>query len=201
LRLASLGRAEALPVLTRLLDDPNGFVRSYVRIGVERALKAGRCSDEFRRVMYETLLNQCDQVWSGTSNKAAEIVVALDPERAAIDFPSVRWLSVDNRNTFRILDACNEANIELPEDLLRRLLENSLPLAVGEKCYPHQYIVAAALEALAMTAASQVKPLLESLLASDQEKKQVSAAKGLATLAGLRDPIQFVLQLVEQVGF
>lgn len=201
LHLASLGRAETLPVLGKLLDDPDGYVRSYVQIGVDRALSAGRCSDEFRRGMYEALLNQCDQDWAEEVNDAPRTVVVLDPERAAVDFASARWLSAENPNTCRILEACNEARIALPHDLVRQLLEHSLPLAVGERCYPHQYVVAAALEVLARQLGEPVRPLLENALASDQQEIQESAARGLATLAGLDDPIHFVLGRMEQVGF
>jgi HEAT repeat protein len=201
LQLASLGRSETLPALFKLLDDPDGYVRSYVRNGVERALSAGRCSDDFRRGMYEALLNQCDQEWPGDSNDAPRTVVSLDRNRAAADFASPRWLSAGNRNAHEILQACNEARISLPVDLVRALLDHSLPLAVGEHCYPHQYVAAAALEALAARGGTNVKPLLESALVSDQEKIQESAAKGLAKLAGLDDPIHFVRQRVREVGF
>jgi hypothetical protein len=201
LQLASLGRVETLPVLIKLLDDPDGYVRSYIRIGVDCAFSAGRCNAEFRQRMYEALLNQCDQDWPGTLNDAPQTVVSLDPARAAVDFASPRWLSADNRNAFRILQACNEARISLPVDLVRRLLDHSLPLAVGERCYPHQYVVAAALEALAKQLGDQVKPLLEMALASDQEEIQESAAKGLAALAGLDDPVNFVLERKQSVGF
>jgi hypothetical protein len=201
LHLASLGRAETLPVLIKLLDDPDGYVRSYVQIGIDRALSAGRCNGEFRGGMYEALLNQCDQDWADAVNDVPRTVVALDPERAAIDFASPRWLSVDNRNTYHILEACNEAQIALPVALLRRLLDHSLPMAVGEGCYPHQYVVAAALEVLARQLGDQARPLLEKALSSDQEEIQKSAAKGLATLAGLDDPINFVLEREQEVGF
>jgi hypothetical protein len=190
LQLASLGNSKTIPVLNKLLEDSDGYVRSYVRIGVDRALSGSRCSDEFRQAMYESLLNQCDQNWHGAINDAPQTVIALDAARAAVDFASPRWLSTENPNAYHILQACNEANLLLPEDLIRRLLDHSLPLAVGERCYPHEYIVG-----------DRAKPLLERALASDQQEIQESAAKGLVTLAGLDDPIKFVLGLMQRVGF
>jgi HEAT repeat protein len=201
LQLASLGRMETLPVLVKLLEDSDGYVRSYVRIGVDRALSGGRCDDAFRSGMYEALLNQCDRDWPGTLNDAPQTVVALDYARAAVDFAHPRWLSADNPNVYQIVQACNEAHLSLPEDLVRALLDYSLPLAVGERCYPHQYTVAAALEALARCTGDRAKPILERALASDQEEIQESAAKGLATLAGLDDPVKFVLDRAQKVGF
>lgn len=58
-----------------------------------------------------------------------------------------------------------------------------------------------ALEALTTRLGDQVKPLLESALTSDQEEIQKSAARGLAKLAGLDDPVNFVLERVQTVGF
>jgi hypothetical protein len=200
LQLASLGRAETVPVLTKLLDDPDGRVHPYVAMGVERAVAAGRCGDEFRRGMYEALLVQCDQDWADAGNEAPRTVVLLDAARAAVDFASPRWLSPDNRTVHRILEACDEAGVALPADLVRTLLDHSLPLAVGQRCYPHQYVVAAALKALARVLGDQSRPLLESALASDHEKVQVAAATGLAMLVGLDDPVDFVLERKQVVG-
>jgi len=201
LQLASLGNSKTIPVLNKLLEDSDGYVRAYVRNGVDRALSGSRCSDEFRQAMYESLLNQCDQNWRGAINDAPQTVIALDAARAAVDFASPRWLSTENPNAYHILQACNEANLLLPEDLIRRLLDHSLPLAVGERCYPHEYVVAAALESLARCSGDRARPFLERALASDQQEIQESAAKGLATLAGLDDPIKFVLNLMQRVGF
>jgi HEAT repeat protein len=201
IHLASLGCDDAVPFLADLLNDQDGYVRSYVALGIERALSAGRCSEGFRRSMYELLLNQCDQKWTVALNDVAGVVVALDVARAAIDFASGRWLSSSNPCVNNILEECNKAGILLPEALVRRLLDHSLPLAVGEKCYPHQYVVAGAIEALALTAGDSVKPLLESLLNSEQGEIQESAAKALARLAGLKDPVNFVLEQEETVGF
>lgn len=201
LHLASMGRDETIPVLAKLLEDPDGYVRSYVRNGVDRARSEGRCGRFFRKRMYELLLNQCDQEWEGTVNDAAESVVALDPARAAVDLASHRWLSPSNPYVFQILKACNRANIHLPEECLRRLLDHSWPLAVGKRCYPNEYIAGAALEALSIQIGSRARPLLEKALGSDQPIIQEAAARGLVRLAGLGDPIRFVLNREEKVGF
>jgi Domain of unknown function (DUF4375)/HEAT repeats len=200
-QLASLGRAETLPILIKLLDDPNGYVRSNVAMGVREAVSEGRCGDGFRHGMYEALLKQCDQQWGGAINDAPSSVVALDPARAAIDFASPRWLSIDNPSVYQILEVCNGAQIHLPEVLVRALLDHSLPLAVGDQCYPHQYVAAAALETLARQLGDQVRPLLQSALTSDQEKIQESAARGLVRLAGLDDPVSFVLERLRREDF
>jgi HEAT repeat protein len=200
IHLASLGRVDTVPILAQLLNDPDGYVRSYVKIGVQRAILGGRCGESFRCSMYDLFLAQCDQEWEGNVNDAARAVVELDPRRAAEDFATEEWVSSLNRNVHRILEASNEAGISLPGALLRRLLDHSLPLAVGQKCYPHQNVVAATLEALARTEGEQVKPLLQSMLTSEQDVIQESAARGLAKIAGIDDPIGFVYKRAASVG-
>ena len=128
-------------------------------------------------------------------------MIALDPARAATDFADPRWLSAANRNTHVIVEACNHAGIPLPATLVRTLLEHSLPLAVGSRCYPHQYVVAAALKSLALTSGEQARPFLESSLDSDQPEIQEAAAQGLVELAGLHDPVAFAMARVDEAGF
>jgi HEAT repeat protein len=199
--LASLGRVETIPALARLLQDEDGYVRSYVSIGIHRAVTGGRVDEEFRRKAYDLLLAQCDQSWKGTLNDAAETVVALDPERAAVDFARERWLSNANNNTYRILKACNRANIRLPEALTRPLLDHALRLAVGDRCYPHQYAAAAALESLALRLGEQARPIVEAALDHEQKEIREAAALGIVKLAGLEDPVSVVLDRLKEVGF
>jgi HEAT repeat protein len=199
--LASLGRVETIPALARLLQDEDGYVRSYVSIGIHRAVTGGRADEEFRRKAYDLLLAQCDQRWKGPLNDAAETVVALDPQRAAVDFASERWLSNANDNAHHILDACNRASILLPESVTRPLLDHALRLAVGDRCYPHEYVAAEALESLALRLGEQARPLLEAALHHEQERIQEAAALGIVRLAGLEDPVSVVLDRVNDVGF
>ena len=200
LQLASLGRGDTLPLLARLLQDADGYVRSYVVIGIERAVSAGRADEAFRRGAYDLVLAQCDQKWEGNVNDAADLVVKLDPQRAAADFASERWLSPANRYAFQILESCNEANLPLPEALTRRLLDHSLPQAVGPRCYPHQNIAAAALEALALSTGERARPLLEAAMGHEQEQVQEAAARGMLRLTGLGDPESYVFDRMKGMG-
>ena len=101
----------------------------------------------------------------------------------------------------QILKACNEKAIKLPVPLLRRLYEHSLPLAVGERCYPHSYIVGESLIALSASMGDEAKPLLIRALESEEKKIKVSAAEGLAKLAGIDRPVHFVLGRFERSGY
>lgn len=143
LHLASLGDARTLPILSVLLQDKDGYVRSYATMGCNRACTSGRATQEFRAAAYDLLLQQCDQKWSGTLNEAPTTVIELDRDLAAIDFAMPRFLTASNPCVSAILEACNEANIVLPASLVHDILDQSLPHVVGEDCYPYDRVAAA----------------------------------------------------------
>jgi hypothetical protein len=201
LHLSSVGRAATIPALKELMRDEDGHVRSYVRDGIERAVAEGRAEDEFRRQAYDLLLSQCDQDWGSATNDAADMIVVLDPARAAVDLADERLLNLSNRNAYRILEACNRASILLPEDAVRRLLDAALPLAVGDRSYPNDYVAAAALRGLALRSAGGVDSIAESLLNHENEKVKEAAAEALATLAGVTDPTAFVIDRANRGGY
>jgi Domain of unknown function (DUF4375)/HEAT repeats len=201
LHLSSAGRASTIPALQELMGDEDGYVRSYVCTGIDRAVTEGRADEEFRRRAYDLLLPQCDQDWEIAMNDAADTIVVLDPSRAGVDLADQRYLSLSNRNAYRILEACNRVNVALPEDAVRRLLDAALPLAAGDDCYPNDYVVAAALRALALRRADGVGAVAESLLAHENRTVKEGAAEALTILTGIRNPTEFVIDRVHQQGY
>lgn len=201
LHLASVGSASTIPTLKELMQDEDGYVRSYVRIGIHRAVAEGRAEDLFRRQSYDLLLSQCDLDWPGAQNDAAKTIIVLDPARAAIDLADERLLNLSNRNAHRILEACNRENVLLPETTLRQLLETALPLAVGERCYPNDSVAAAALRGLALSKVDDAGAIAESLINHENERVKEAAADALCVLAGIPDLTTFVTDRVNQVGY
>ena len=201
LHLASLGKAESLPTLVRLLDDTDEYVRSYVCMGIQRAIEAGTPDEAFRRSAYDALLARCDRVGEDAIDEAPEVIVALDQARAASDFSDPRWFTVGLRYSCKILESCTAASIPLPEHLLRSLLEGSLAAAVGEDCYPHQHVASASLGALVLALGGSANTLLVGALEHPNADIQGAAARGLARVAGLDDPLGFVFGRLGEVGW
>jgi hypothetical protein len=202
LHLASVGRTETIPVLRELLQDKDGYVRGYVCIGAGRAVTDHRADDEFRRKAYDITLPQVDQVWGGGGlNDSARYLVILDRERAARDLVDERWLNLSNNYAYQILEALNDAGIVLPEPVVRKMLEGSLPLSVGKDCYPNNYVAAAALKALAATAGRSAKSLIESLSEHENDKIREASAEALIIIGGLKDPVGWVHSLVAANGY
>jgi hypothetical protein len=188
-------------MLRQLLNDADGYVRSYVCMGIDWAVKEQRASEIFLQAMYPLVLDQCDQKWAVASNDAARTLIAIARQRAAIDLCAERFLSKRNSEVHRILQACNSEGIILPEEKVRSLLDHSLPMTSEEKCYPLQYIVAGALRSLARSMGAQAEPLLRSAMDNRHKEIQEAAADGLAILAGVGDPVRFVLDLLRHKAF
>jgi HEAT repeat protein len=201
LHLSNMGLAVSIPALSKLLSDEDGYVRSFTRIGIHRAVTEGCADAEFRLEAYRLLLLQCDQDWGRATNKAAETMIAIDQARAVGDLADERLMNLANKNCHRILDACNQSNLLLPEGIVRRLLEATLPRVVGERCYPYQYVAAAALQALALNKAGGIREISESLLDHENKVVNQAAAKAIAVLACGLDPNSFVFDRVKHKGF
>lgn len=187
--------------MQELIQDEDGYVRSYVRIGIHRAVINGQPDDQFRRRAYDLLLYQLDQCWGSAMNDAADTIVVLDPPRAAVDLADKRWLRLSNPNAYRIIEACNRADIMLPEEILSPLLRAALSQATGERGYPNDYLAAAALRALAIQKAASANSIAESLLRHENGTIKEAAAEALAALADVSDPAGFVIDRVSEEGY
>lgn len=195
--IAGTGRLDAIPTIARLLHDPEGHVRCEVCCGIGWAVKEGRAGDEFRRRAYDLVLAQCNENWGDSTNDAATKAIALDPDRAATDLADPRWMSLENHNTYRIIEACNEAGVRLPEARLREILEQALPLAARKDCYPYKYLAAAALHGLLAQIGERARPLLESMRDHPTGKMREAALTGLLKLAGVDDPYDFIFARIK----
>ena len=200
IHLASLGRAADVPALVGLLNDESGYVRSYVCIGLRRAVVAGRGDGAFRRAAYDAVLSQCDQDWPGTLNDAADVVIALDPARAAVDLSSPRLLSVENRALHRLLQACNAAGVALVADRVAAVFDAAADRAIA-KSYPHSYTAGEAIKMLARTDAAAARSRLPVADAHPDKDIRAAAAAARAALSGVTEAVNFVLGQVKRVGY
>jgi len=201
LHLASAGRASTIPLLQAMMQDDDGDIRGCVSAGIRRAVTEERAENEFNEQAYNLLLSQGDQDGIPATNDVAETLILLDPIRAAIDLGNDRVLHSSNKNAHSIIEAFNRARILLPELLLRRLLEVALAKAIGESCYPHDYLAAAALNALARQNADQTAAIAESHLNHENARVREAAAEALATLANISELEHWVGDRVDSEGY
>ncbi|MBX7105544.1 MAG: DUF4375 domain-containing protein [Gemmataceae bacterium] len=191
------GRLDAIPLIERLLNDPDGFVRSSVWFGVREVIDK---RPDFRAALYPLYLGQCRQEWTGTLNDAPSNLLNLDEARALADLAGESYLSPDNPVLNRVLEALAVCKAPVPETRIRQLLSWSKPHLNGENPYPHHYIVASCLVLLAKMAGKKAEPEIREWVDCRYEEIQTAVGDALCFLAGLTDPLDFLWRRVEAVG-
>lgn len=197
--LARTGYPEIISALAKLLDDPVGNVRCWVCIGIGRALVDKRCGAEFCDRMYELLLPQCDLDWD-EENRAPETIFAINSVSAARDFSSLHWLRLENPNVQEVLSAANKRRIPLAATPVRDIFDSSFAEVDALRRTRFDRIAGLALENLAMSTGEECRGRVTAGLECRSEYVSESAARALCTLAGLVDPIRFVLREYEEHG-
>jgi HEAT repeat protein len=201
--LAELGRDSHVELLKKLLTDPDGEVRSKVVWGIDTAIIEERASDEFRRRMYQPVLdqcNQCEQKWYWAANHAPEVLFRIDPVRAAFDLTDDRRLAVDNLVSDKVISACHKNGIIIAFERLKLLFENSWPKSALPDHYHDESVICEAVRAMVRSDGLAARPYLDRAFDSEQKSIQKAAAEALAMLSGLDDPIRYVLEREEAVG-
>jgi hypothetical protein len=199
--LAAMGREDTIPSLTVLLQDSDGYVRSYVMMSVREAVEARRATRGFCERLYELTLEQCDQKWIGAINNAVETLFIINRQRAAVDLSTERWLRPCNPNVHQVLEGLNLNDVRVSVALVRSLMDHAMPLTEAEHCYPHQYTVAACLNALALQLGKDAFPFLDKVRHSTNERVQEGFGEATARVYGIRNAWEHVLGRIEFHGY
>ncbi len=197
--LASLGRSEAIPTLSRLMQDEDVYVREWTHRGMQAGFLRRR-DTSFQQQAYNLLLKLSDQLWAEENNEISTTLAILDPSRAAADFSSPRLLTRQNPNLPELLKASVEQKIPLPVEKLQHLLEDALSRMEGEIDYLDEQICVAILKLLALQLKEESRPLLVRMLSHPVERIRGAAVESLAILAGVEDPYMYVLNREEEVS-
>ncbi|MEX0717236.1 MAG: DUF4375 domain-containing protein [Planctomycetaceae bacterium] len=198
LALGNIGASECVAPMLKALDDDNDYVRSYAMMGIQRGLKAERCTTDFLDAMFPaltTLLNRDDRSISGT---APELLLAIDTDRAMPVLLSPEYFTNENKEVHYILRALNASGHKVPHDTLLPFLRAAKPL-IGK--YPHDYDYAEALIAYAHNPDASAESTFRTELNSSNEKVQAAAAEALAVLSGIASAREVVFDALEKQGF
>lgn len=199
--LAAMGREDTIPSLAVLLQDPDGYVRSFLMMSVVKAVESRRATRGFRARLYELTLEQCDQEWTVSTNNAVETLFAINRQKAAVDLSTERWLTPSNPNVHYVLKELHQNGVQVPVALVKSLLEHALPLTVEEHCYPHQYTVAACLNILAAQLGKDAFPFLDSVRHSTDDIVQEGLGEATARIYGIRNAWEHVLNQIDAQGY
>lgn len=196
--LGNIGSKDCVVPITRLLDDDDGYVRSYAMMGIERGIEASRCTDQFLNGVFPSLaklLNRDDGSVCGT---APRLLLAIDRESAIRVMLSDDYLSTSNEELHYILEAFNEVEYKIPHDKLLPLLASLEPV-IGN--YPHDYSFAAGLIAYSHNPDADTESYLAKRTDSKNELVAEAATEGVSIVFGVTDPSGFVFTLLDERGW
>jgi hypothetical protein len=136
----------------------------------------------FKTKIFEKLLPLVDRGGQSVSGKAPQLLLLLDPERAVRELTSERFLNVENKEVSATLKALNEADVRIPLDRLRPLVES---LKDKRHEYPYSYSYVEAIKALATAGAPGAEALAREIMGDKEEVLFSCGAEILLQLNGL----------------
>lgn len=196
--LGTIGTPECSEPIKKLLADEEDYVRSFALMGIGRGIDAGRSEDAFLQAIYPALEPLLAHDDDSTDGNAPKIMLTINREQAAEAILAPERFTPQNKRLHYNIQALNEANYPIPQDQLLPLLKKLDPLC--EK-YPHSYEYAAAMEAYARNPDDDAAEYLQARLKSSNEVVCEGAAKALALLSGVDNPLEFVFNKIDEVGW
>ena len=196
--LGNIGTAECIAPMLKALDDDDDSVRTFAMMGVQRGMKAKRCTKEFLDAMFPALTRLLNRDDSSVSGVAPELLLAIDKDRASTVLLSPEYFCVENREVHHIIHALNATGHKVPHKMLLPFLERIKPMA---STYPHGYHYSEALIAYAHNPDELAEKIFRTELKSPDAGIQEAAATALAVLAGVTNARQVVYEALESQGF
>ncbi|MDX1930765.1 MAG: DUF4375 domain-containing protein [Pirellulaceae bacterium] len=196
--LGNIGTSEVIEPLLLALDDTDDYVRSFAMMGIQRGIKAERCTSEFLDAMFPAITKLLDRQDQSTSGRAPKLLLTMDAERAITTLLSPSYFNIANKQVHYILRALNAAGCTIPHETLLPFLNAVKPLS-GQ--YPYEYSYAEALLAYARNPDASADELLRSELNSANEEVQAAAAKALSIMSGVSNAREVVFEALSKQGF
>lgn len=196
--LGNIGTSECIAPMLKAIDDGDDYVRSYAMMGIQRGIKAKRCTKEFLDAMFPALTKLLNRNDSSISGTAPELLLAIDTARAMPVLVSPEHFSIENKKVHDIIRALNAAGRKIPHHTLLPFLKAS-KLLVDK--YPHDYAYSEALIAYAHNPDASAEETFRSELKSPTERVQEAAAEALAVLSGVANAREVVFDALENHGF
>ena len=175
--IGSTGSAESLPSLQQAAKDEDDYVRSYMLMGIQRAVTGCRISDPDKPKFFELVAGMWPEDTSfNVSTHLPTILIKLDRDRAVERLLMPDLFTIQFEPVWRILEAFGSESVMAPRDKLLQLVEKA---SEDIEEHPNKNTLESALFLLGKHRMEEDLPLLERMV--DHTDKDVSrgAVKGL----------------------
>jgi len=180
--LARIGAAGCLAPVRKALSDRDHEVRAFTLIGFQRGLAGSHRDDTFLRGAFAAVLPLLKDGRYETQGPA-NVLMAIDPERAAPILESPAFFNLRNPQLTQVLSALDREDVKVPYKVLLPLLGQLERLSQTEK--PAEWSYGAALVLYARNPDDQAGRRLQILLDHPAGAVADAAARGLEIMAGI----------------
>lgn len=202
--IAKTGGIEIVPYMQRALAAPDGGVQSYALMGLQFALKRNGLHDGVRAKLFPDVKHILEHVQDARQaadvllpfQKAAEVLLGLDQERAREFFLSQRVFSIESPILIPILTALARAKVAVPPEILRPLIA-----ALESKDEKNLRALGEALRLLGQTGLPEDREFLKARTMHAEERVAKRAAEGLLRSYGLDGAIQRILEAQRKTNY
>lgn len=197
LGLGVVASKECVTPVLEALADPNDRIADEAMLGIHWARKKKSYSEEFMQKVFpglEKIARNRKREWNPY---AYELLAAIDATRAVKFVESPDVLTVDNPHVFHAINALNEVGAKIDREKLLRFLQISRPIAGKNE---DGFAYCAALHAYGVNPDANTEAILRGELKSEIDVVAMGAADGLAAMAGVINPRDFVFRRVDKVG-
>ena len=195
--LARCGHDDAIPFLKNWLVSPSEQCRTEALMGLKSLKRTGRGSERFRRELFDATLPLLQDEEYSPAEKAHNVLLVLDRERAMKVLVGEDHLRPDNRYVSKALRALKDAEVLVPAPLLRALLSGILHKA---NVYPFDYAYADGLVLLARAEGAAAADVIADVRRWGNKHVKQAAAEALGITVGVKDAYAVVIDRFEQAG-
>lgn len=197
--IGSIGSPDALPHLRRALRDQDGYVRSYVLMGIDRAISGDRVGSAARPQFFElvaslwpsdTDFNVCDKI--------PNVLLRLDRRRGIEFLMSDHLFTLQFNPLSHILDAFDEELVEVARPRLIDLIEQC---SSEDRIKSQEPVLRSALGLLGLHRNEEDLPMLERFLEHDSERVSEGATAALYRYHRYKDRVRDPRSVIEAKGW
>jgi HEAT repeat protein len=200
--LGTIGTPEVVVPLRKIFSDPDGYVRSYGLMGLQRAqgLKRldARCASDLYGDIAQLIISPPAKDMSLSLREATQLLLQIDPSRTTELFLSEKILTLNSPSLDKVLSALAEKQIAVPRERLLTLINE---LEKSEMKFPHARALGEALHLLGQHKLPNDRALLEARTAHAEPRVAEGASAGLIALSGLEGFEKRTWETAEKDGF
>ncbi len=199
LLLGSIGSPDSLQHMKKLLGDSDGYVRSYVLMGLDRAIRGSRVNDAARQPFYELV----SSIWPNdtdfnVSGRVAPLMLDLNRDTAMQQLLQEPLFTTAFKPLGNILETFENKGVLVPREKLLQLITE---LKNGPMEYPRTKMLRASLSLLGGHRMSEDLSLLEQFLDSPDEAVTEGAVKGLYQFHSFSETIRDAWEVENEKGW